>query len=87
MVTRHFEALGYAKVYPALFPKDHTHTNAAGADVVAQAFISGISCGKHPMAAYLTAAGKALTKRCGGTTVTPPSGSVVPKYGQCGGQG
>lgn len=26
------------------FPNDHTHTNAAGADVVAQAFLGGLKC-------------------------------------------
>ncbi|RPB02274.1 SGNH hydrolase [Choiromyces venosus 120613-1] len=64
-VTIAFETLGYANVYPKLFPNDHTHTSPEGADVVAQAFVNGLTCTNHPLANFLTAAGNALTIKCG----------------------
>ena len=41
IVTRRYEEMGPAKVDP-LFPNDHTHTNAAGADINAAAVIAGL---------------------------------------------
>lgn len=43
-VADRFEALGQTAVN-AYFPSDHTHTNAAGASVVAQAFFKAVVCG------------------------------------------
>lgn len=59
-----YEDLGYSKVYPALFPNDHTHTSPAGADVVAKAFVNGLKCQNHALANFLTTAGKAIPKVC-----------------------
>lgn len=59
-----YEDLGYSKVYPALFPNDHTHTSPAGADVVAKAFVNGLKCKNHALAGFLTTAGKAIPKVC-----------------------
>ncbi|KAI8815120.1 SGNH hydrolase-type esterase domain-containing protein [Cladochytrium replicatum] len=35
------------------FPRDHTHTSAAGANVVAAAFVRGILCGDNPLKAHV----------------------------------
>ncbi|KAI5793049.1 SGNH hydrolase-type esterase domain-containing protein [Geopyxis carbonaria] len=59
-----YEDMGYAAVYPTLFPNDHTHTSPAGADIVAQAFVNGLKCTGHPLANFLTAAGTAIPKVC-----------------------
>lgn len=59
-----YEDLGYSAVYPTLFPQDHTHTNPAGADVVAKAFVNGLKCISHPLASLLTTAGNAIPKVC-----------------------
>jgi rhamnogalacturonan acetylesterase len=58
----HFQAvaammrkLGSAKTN-ALFPQDHTHTNPAGADLVAQAFVQAVNMnmnGTTPLKGYL----------------------------------
>jgi rhamnogalacturonan acetylesterase len=42
-VLREFEALGNATV-STYYPIDHLHTNAAGADIVAQTFVRGVLC-------------------------------------------
>ncbi|KAI5782371.1 SGNH hydrolase-type esterase domain-containing protein, partial [Peziza echinospora] len=89
-VAHHYEALGYSAVYPTLFPNDHTHTNAAGADVVARAFVSGIACTSHALTNSLSAKGKSFTRLCGGGKTIPAAGTTtttVAKYGQCGGIG
>jgi rhamnogalacturonan acetylesterase len=39
-----FKNFGLTKVN-GFFPKDHTHTSAAGADAVAKAFVKGLLCG------------------------------------------
>ena len=39
-----WKQMGKARV-DALFPNDHTHTNAAGADVVSKAFVKAVLCG------------------------------------------
>ncbi|CUS12141.1 unnamed protein product [Tuber aestivum] len=70
-VTIAFETLGYEKVYPKLFPNDHTHTSPEGADVVAQAFVNGLKCTNHPLANCLTDAGYALTIKCRFVTLFP----------------
>ncbi|KAF2226097.1 putative rhamnogalacturonan acetylesterase [Elsinoe ampelina] len=35
------------------FPKEHTHTSPAGADVVAKAFVKGLSCGSSPLKGFI----------------------------------
>lgn len=53
--ARHYEQLGQAKV-KAMFPREHTHTNAAGADLNAQCVIAGIKGLKNcPLARHLSA--------------------------------
>lgn len=42
-----YQALGAAKVN-ALYPVDHTHTNDAGAVVVAEAFAKAVLCAQDP---------------------------------------
>ena len=55
IAARRYEELGEAKV-KEFFPHEHTHTNAAGADVNAQCVIAGIKTLKdHPLAAYIRA--------------------------------
>jgi len=39
-----YNALGQTKVNQ-FYPSDYTHTNAVGANVVAQAFVKGLLCG------------------------------------------
>ncbi|KAG8850520.1 hypothetical protein FRB91_008999 [Serendipita sp. 411] len=48
------------------FPKDHTHTNAAGAAQVAKAFIGGLKCSsaKGILANYFTSTSKAISAMC-----------------------
>jgi rhamnogalacturonan acetylesterase len=43
-VANAFKALGKEAV-DAMYPNDHTHTNAAGADVVSRAFVKSLVCG------------------------------------------
>jgi rhamnogalacturonan acetylesterase len=42
-VLREYEALGETAVN-SFYPVDHLHTNAAGADIVAQTFVRGVLC-------------------------------------------
>ncbi|KAF4548164.1 Rhamnogalacturonan acetylesterase [Elsinoe fawcettii] len=35
------------------FPREHTHTSPAGADVVSKAFVKGLSCGSSPLKQYI----------------------------------
>jgi len=62
-VARLYETLGYTAV-SRLFLPDNLHTNAAGAEVVAQAFISGLLCENHPLARYLNDKGKHVKRLC-----------------------
>ena len=58
LAARRYEELGEAKV-KEFFPHEHTHTNAAGADVNAQCVVAGIrSLKDHPLAQYLAPAEK-----------------------------
>jgi rhamnogalacturonan acetylesterase len=55
IAARRYEQLGEAKV-KEFFPHEHTHTNAAGADVNAQCVVEGIRGLKdHPLNQYLKA--------------------------------
>lgn len=42
-----YKALGAAKVN-AVYPQDHTHTNDAGAKIVAEAFVKAVLCAQDP---------------------------------------
>jgi hypothetical protein len=53
IAARRYEELGEAKV-KEFFPHEHTHTNAAGADVNAQCVVAGIrGLTDHPLNQYL----------------------------------
>jgi rhamnogalacturonan acetylesterase len=52
-VADRFETLGQTAVN-AYFPSDHTHTSAAGASVVAQAFFKAVVCGDVALKSSLT---------------------------------
>ena len=53
-IARKYEALGEEKVKSAFFPTDHTHTNAAGAELNAATVVEGIRALKLcPLSAYL----------------------------------
>ncbi|KAJ6181347.1 hypothetical protein N7519_011808 [Penicillium mononematosum] len=52
-VADRFETLGQTAVN-AYFPSDHTHTSAAGASVVAQAFFKAVVCGDVVLKSSLT---------------------------------
>ena len=59
IVARRYEHLGEAKV-KEFFPHEHTHTNAAGADVNAQCVVEGIrGLREHPLNQYLAASPRA----------------------------
>jgi len=59
-----YNQLGYNKT-TTLFPSDHTHTDAEGANVVAQAFVSGLKCDTvNILTKYFNAAGNAVAKLC-----------------------
>ncbi|CAG7852861.1 Rhamnogalacturonan acetylesterase Short=RGAE; Flags: Precursor [Serendipita indica DSM 11827] len=60
-----YSALGKATT-ESYFPKDHTHTNAAGATQVAIAFIGGLKCSsaKGVLSGYLTSSSAAITAKC-----------------------
>jgi len=62
LVADTFQQLGQEKV-AAYFPKDHTHTNAAGADAVAQQVVAGIAGLKEAnFARWLSPAGAAVKR-------------------------
>lgn len=56
--------MGVENEYPKLFPRDHTHTNREGADVVAQAAVNGLSCMGRPLVRYLNKKGRAVGRVC-----------------------
>jgi rhamnogalacturonan acetylesterase len=60
LAARRLEKIGQEKV-KEFFPAEHTHTNAAGAEVNAQAVIEGIKLLKDsPLTKYLSAKGQAV---------------------------
>lgn len=56
-VAKEYKALGASKVN-ALYPQDHTHTNEAGAKIVAKAFIQALVAANDPLTKLLKADGK-----------------------------
>ncbi|RPB21767.1 rhamnogalacturonan acetylesterase [Terfezia boudieri ATCC MYA-4762] len=62
-----FQALG-KNTSIAMFPQDHTHTNAAGAKLNAETFVTGVKCGTtqavKDLAKYLSDEGKSVMWRC-----------------------
>lgn len=67
IVAQRYEQLGQEKV-KGFFPDEHTHVNAAGADVNAQCVVEGVAGLKDvPLAQYLTPEAQGLVKgRSGG---------------------
>lgn len=58
-IADRFEAMGEAAVKP-LFPGDHTHTNPDGADINASLAVAALKGANSPLAALLSAKGKAV---------------------------
>ena len=50
--SQQLEALGQGRT-AALFPKDHTHTSAEGAELVAQCVVESLRSAKLPLGAFL----------------------------------
>lgn len=64
MVAKKYEGIGEEKVKADFFPKDHTHTNEAGAKLNAQSVIEGLRERKDsPLNTYLASAKKKEKKR------------------------
>ena len=60
LAARRYEQLGQETV-KGFFPHEHTHTNAAGAEVNAQAVVAGIRSLKDiPLASYFSATAATL---------------------------
>ncbi|TRM66077.1 rhamnogalacturonan acetylesterase [Schizophyllum amplum] len=62
-VAQAYEAIGESTVN-TYFPNDHTHTSAAGANVVAQAFVRGLLCGDSQLKSHVNSAGKGVPNGC-----------------------
>ncbi|HVU18556.1 MAG TPA: rhamnogalacturonan acetylesterase [Candidatus Didemnitutus sp.] len=61
IIADQYEAMGESKA-KEFFPKDHTHTNAAGADFNAASVVAGLKgLPKNPYAAWFSAKGTAVT--------------------------
>ena len=58
-IADRYEQMGEAKV-KELFPEDHTHTSAAGADLNASLVVAGLKGIKSPLVAFLSAKGQAV---------------------------
>ncbi|KDR80351.1 hypothetical protein GALMADRAFT_62518 [Galerina marginata CBS 339.88] len=58
-VAQLYGSLGQTKVM-TFYPIDHTHTSPTGANVVAQAFVRGLSCGGSALSKKLSTAGKSV---------------------------
>lgn len=62
LIAAHYERIGPAQV-AAFFPKDHTHTNAAGADANAARIVAGLKQAKSAeFGQYLSAKGRGVPK-------------------------
>jgi lysophospholipase L1-like esterase len=59
IVADKFDAMGQEKVH-ALYPQDHTHFNAAGADIHAAAVIAGLKGLRDPSRRFLSPKGEAV---------------------------
>jgi len=85
-VAAMWKALG-AQATDADFPQDHTHTSPAGANLVAQSFITALQQTNAPLKAYIKGSSSTTTTKGTTTTTTKPSGACQAIYGQCGGIG
>ena len=79
LVADKFDALGQEKVH-ALYPKDHTHFNAIGADMHAAVVVSGLkSLRSNPVQKYLSAKGEAVeVDRSASLNLPRPANSALP---------
>ncbi|TDL15680.1 SGNH hydrolase [Rickenella mellea] len=59
-VVQAFKALGETKVNTFFPNNQHLHTSPAGAAVVAQAFVKGLSCGNSALKSHLTSAASSI---------------------------
>ncbi|KAJ7040448.1 rhamnogalacturonan acetylesterase [Mycena alexandri] len=62
-VAQAYDNLGQTTT-TTFYPIDHLHTNAAGALVVAEAFVRGLLCGTSTLKNFVNAAGKAVPNGC-----------------------
>ncbi|KAF2835375.1 carbohydrate esterase family 12 protein [Patellaria atrata CBS 101060] len=58
-----FQTKGLATV-SGYFPTDHTHTNGAGADAVAKAFVKGILCGNSSLKSFVKNSTESVEGAC-----------------------
>jgi lysophospholipase L1-like esterase len=79
LVADQFDAMGEAKV-KALYPRDHTHFNPAGADLHAAAVVSGLKGLKpSPVSKWLSARGEAVAfDRFGWLNLPRPANPALP---------
>ncbi|TDL15679.1 rhamnogalacturonan acetylesterase RgaE [Rickenella mellea] len=63
-VVEAFEALGEPEVNTFFPNNQHLHTSPAGAAVVAQAFVKGLSCGTSELTSHLTSAASDIPNDC-----------------------
>jgi len=61
--VQRYQGLGEREV-AKLFPKDHTHTNAQGARINTETFITALKCAKSKAAAYIGPKGQAVSQKC-----------------------
>jgi lysophospholipase L1-like esterase len=69
-IADRYETMGEAKV-KELFPDDHTHTSAVGADLNASLVVAGLKGIQSPLVAFLSAKGQAVEAYPAPLTVTP----------------
>jgi lysophospholipase L1-like esterase len=79
MVADKFDAMGREKVH-ALYPRDPTHFNAAGADIHAATVVSGLkSLRSNPVRKYLSAKGEAVeVDRSASLNLPRPANAALP---------
>ncbi|HEY4302303.1 MAG TPA: rhamnogalacturonan acetylesterase [Candidatus Didemnitutus sp.] len=79
IVADEYEAMGENKV-KELFPKDHTHTNATGAELNASMVVAGLKgLPKNPFESWLSAKGRAVeTDRIGWLNLPEPADPKLP---------
>jgi len=62
-VAQLYESIGQTTV-TTFYPLDHTHTSPTGANVVAEAFVRGLTCGGSALSKKLSTAGKNVPGHC-----------------------
>ena len=79
LVADKFDAVGQEKVH-ALYPRDHTHFNAVGADLHAALVVSGLKgLRSHPVRKYFTDKGESVpADRFGSLHLPQPANPALP---------